>query len=384
VSVSYISASTNGQFVGRLTKRESFRLNWKAWSQGLPDRHNVILLGWPLPTPPTALSNISTANEMKRILAAVVEKTCHFDMANTSGTFQSDLDSDSEERDKINNSESKSFCSNISMYQSNLKVSFSASVSTSGYQRGGVLISMDNIEDQAPTVGKKRRRDTCSHSDITDKENAPLGGTGLPQKRMRRDASPTASATSQLPSHVSLPGDVTDTGTTISSALTIPYPDLPIPGDHISSSATDYLTLPPRWSRCSADILSGPGESLGGDQSGDSGLTLPPHNSSLLSGPAQYGLRGSEELQSDHPNHRDHDALPRLDALAMVASQQRSTGLTLPPISTLQSGGDVISGAGETCWKFPASSTSDFQEFQTSLGSTLTDLLNAPNDSSLI
>ncbi|KAI0245242.1 hypothetical protein BJV78DRAFT_1158872 [Lactifluus subvellereus] len=64
-----------------LTKRDAFRLDWTAWSKGRPDRRNVIIRGWPLATPPTTLSNIHTAGEMNKLLAAVVDNTCYFEMA---------------------------------------------------------------------------------------------------------------------------------------------------------------------------------------------------------------------------------------------------------------------------------------------------------------
>jgi hypothetical protein len=66
---------------GELTKRDAFRLDWTAWSKGRPDRRNVIIRGWPLATPPTTLSNIHTAGEMNKLLAAVVDNTCYFEMA---------------------------------------------------------------------------------------------------------------------------------------------------------------------------------------------------------------------------------------------------------------------------------------------------------------
>jgi hypothetical protein len=79
--MSQLRLALTGLRVGDLTKRETFRLNWEAWSHGLPDQRNVVIIGWPLVIAPTALSNIHTVCEMKKLLAAVVEKTCYFDIA---------------------------------------------------------------------------------------------------------------------------------------------------------------------------------------------------------------------------------------------------------------------------------------------------------------
>jgi hypothetical protein len=72
-----------GWCIGELTKQETFRLNWEVWSQGLPDQHNIVIVGWPLLIPPTALSNIHTVNEMNKLLTAVLNKTCYFDKASS-------------------------------------------------------------------------------------------------------------------------------------------------------------------------------------------------------------------------------------------------------------------------------------------------------------
>ena len=62
-------------------KRDTFRLDWVAWSKGRPDRRNVVMCSWPLAIPPTTLSNIHTASEMNTLLAAVVDNKCYFEMA---------------------------------------------------------------------------------------------------------------------------------------------------------------------------------------------------------------------------------------------------------------------------------------------------------------
>ncbi|KAI0246838.1 hypothetical protein BJV78DRAFT_1286066 [Lactifluus subvellereus] len=75
-----------------LTKRDTFHLDWAAWSKGCPDRHNIIICGWPLATPPTTLSNIHTASEMNKLLTAVIDNTCYFEMAKESDQTTTGLD----------------------------------------------------------------------------------------------------------------------------------------------------------------------------------------------------------------------------------------------------------------------------------------------------
>ncbi|KAI0246008.1 hypothetical protein BJV78DRAFT_1286850 [Lactifluus subvellereus] len=75
-----------------LMKRDTFCLDWAAWSKGRPDRRNVIICGWPLATPPTTLSNIHTASEMNKLLTAVIDNTCYFEMAKESDQTTTGLD----------------------------------------------------------------------------------------------------------------------------------------------------------------------------------------------------------------------------------------------------------------------------------------------------
>ncbi|KAH9953265.1 hypothetical protein BGW80DRAFT_1259398 [Lactifluus volemus] len=133
-----------------LTKRESFRLDWTAWSKGIPDRHNVVIRGWPLAMPPTTLSKIHTASEMNRLLVAVTEKTCYFDMA-----------SDNERR--------QTQCTTEGARDSDAPL----------YRRGGTLIDLEN-NGSSHSSGSKRKRSPNGSGDGNKENISPDASVAAP------------------------------------------------------------------------------------------------------------------------------------------------------------------------------------------------------------
>ncbi|KAH9966230.1 hypothetical protein BGW80DRAFT_1462373 [Lactifluus volemus] len=133
-----------------LTKRESFRLDWTAWSKGIPDRHNVVICGWPLAMPPTTLSKIHTASEMNRLLVAVTEKTCYFDMA-----------SDNERR--------QTQCTTEGARDSDAPL----------YRRGGTLIDLEN-NSSSHSSGSKRKRSPNGSGDGNKENISPDASVAAP------------------------------------------------------------------------------------------------------------------------------------------------------------------------------------------------------------
>lgn len=73
------------RLVEDLTRRENPRLDWTKWARGEPDSNGVALRGWPLQCAPMALSNIRTADEMKKILEAVIRSDLYFELVGNQG-----------------------------------------------------------------------------------------------------------------------------------------------------------------------------------------------------------------------------------------------------------------------------------------------------------
>lgn len=73
------------RLVEDLTRRENPRLDWTKWARGEPDSNGVALRGWPLQCAPMALSNIRTADEMKKILEAVIRSDLYFELVGIRG-----------------------------------------------------------------------------------------------------------------------------------------------------------------------------------------------------------------------------------------------------------------------------------------------------------
>ncbi|KAI0257913.1 hypothetical protein BC834DRAFT_848212 [Gloeopeniophorella convolvens] len=72
-----------------LTGVENAHINWTKWARSEPDSHGILLYGWPLTIPPTALSNIGTYEEMEKIWQATLRRHCVFKvMAKTSNTAE--------------------------------------------------------------------------------------------------------------------------------------------------------------------------------------------------------------------------------------------------------------------------------------------------------
>ena len=72
-------------FTENLTRRENPRLDWTKWAKGVPDSNGVVLRGWPLQCAPMALSNVRTADEMKKILEAVIKGDLYFELVGNGG-----------------------------------------------------------------------------------------------------------------------------------------------------------------------------------------------------------------------------------------------------------------------------------------------------------
>ncbi|KAI0247021.1 hypothetical protein BJV78DRAFT_1285900 [Lactifluus subvellereus] len=198
-----------------LAKRDAFRLDWTAWSKGRPDRRNVqvIIRGWPLATPPTTLSNIHTASEMNKLLTAVVDNTCYFEMATR------------KERDQT-----------------------TTELDTPLYKCRGMLINLDSNDSVAETLGRKRKG-VFNSQDNGNKENVSPDEAS-PHKRPCRpsiladqsEGIPTD--TLSLPPHHSLPPPPCGGVPTATLSLS-PHHSLPPP---CSGIPTDTLPLPPRHS----------------------------------------------------------------------------------------------------------------------------------------
>jgi hypothetical protein len=65
---------------GALVKRDNPRFDWGSWAIGKPNSSGVVLLGWPLEKPPTALSNVPNLDEMNTILNAINQRSCRLDL----------------------------------------------------------------------------------------------------------------------------------------------------------------------------------------------------------------------------------------------------------------------------------------------------------------
>jgi hypothetical protein len=74
-SIAFISHCHSGELVNQ----DNPRLDWKKWAKGMPDSSGVVLHGWPLEEPPTALLHIRNKDTMQTILDAIICNDCYFD-----------------------------------------------------------------------------------------------------------------------------------------------------------------------------------------------------------------------------------------------------------------------------------------------------------------
>ncbi|KAH9955333.1 hypothetical protein BGW80DRAFT_1258233 [Lactifluus volemus] len=124
-----------------LVNRENPRLDWTKWAKGIPDSSGIVLRGWPLDQPPTALSHIRNKTEMQAILDAIMRKDCRFDRVGVS------VDGDASE----DTSDDTSF------------------------RPGGTILRFNNETEMTVETRSSRKRRTETHSDVreSNKENQP-------------------------------------------------------------------------------------------------------------------------------------------------------------------------------------------------------------------
>ncbi|KAI0257767.1 hypothetical protein BC834DRAFT_976968 [Gloeopeniophorella convolvens] len=196
-----------------LTGVENAHFNWTKWARSEPDSCGILLYGWPLTIPPTALSNIGTYEEMEKIWQATLRRHCVFKvMAKTSNTAEKATESTA------------------------LKEL---------YKRGGTLLSFDDdlqeVSDNESDRPRKRTR-SSGHVDNNAASSKSCGRHGTVMSGTT--ASPMHN--SGVPSSLSLLGN-----TSLAPAAGAPSPtamtfadnplSLPAPRAHVAdSSAASY------------------------------------------------------------------------------------------------------------------------------------------------
>jgi hypothetical protein len=153
---------------GGLVTRYNPRLDWTKWAKGEPDASGVILRGWPLQEPPTALSHIRNTDDMQTILNAIVRRECLFELVKP---------------DKGDNTGDGTHSPSNALRMTTERILLLATT----YHPGGTILRFSN--ESATTMETRSTRKRNAHADTIDsgKENqAPLDAISAAQPPLKR------------------------------------------------------------------------------------------------------------------------------------------------------------------------------------------------------